>query len=152
MWQALRKARDIARDWAANHQSCYPPVIVNITDGMAGDSKQEGDLEAVAQEIADISTEDGNALLFTIHVTGLKAYPVEYPSEADELPRDPFARRLFALSSVIPDTARSALNSLLGRTVPPGARGFVFNGDAEAVLLMFRFASAPAIQAVDPDR
>jgi hypothetical protein len=152
MLQALRKARDIARDWAASHQSSYPPVIVNITDGMASDSTQEGDLEAVAQEITDISTEDGHALLFTIHVTELKAYPVEYPASEDELPRDRFARRLFALSSVIPDTALAALNSLLGRTVPPGAKGFVFNGDAEAVLLMFRFASAPAIQVVDPNR
>jgi hypothetical protein len=152
MLQALSCARDVARDWAASHQNCYPPVVVNITDGMASDSTTEGDLEAAAQEITAITTEDGHALLFTIHVTDLPSYPVEYPASPDELPRDPFARRLFALSSVIPDTARSALDTLLGRTVPLGARGLIYNGDAESILMMFRFASAPAIQIVDPNR
>jgi hypothetical protein len=150
MYPALLMARDLAEKWAANHPDCYPPVVINITDGMA-----QGDLEGAVKEITRISTNDGQALFFSVHITSLVHHLVEYPTELSELPEDPFAQRLFFMSSIIPDTAHAALDSLLGRSVPPTARGMIFNGDASSVKLMFNFASAPALQhaiTIDPDR
>ena len=152
MLQALRHAKKLAGDWAASHQDCYPPVILKLTDGIATDSKTTSDLEEEAKEIAQIRTSDGAALIFTIHITALQDYPVEYPASVDELPNDPFAKRLFGLTSAIPESATQPLDTLLGRSVPPGARGLIFNGDAESILLMFRFATAPAVLQVDPNR
>ncbi len=152
MLQAFRRGRDLAKAWVEAHPDSYPPVILNLTDGLATDSKVAGDLEEVAREIQQIKTQDGTALLFTVHITEIKAYPVEYPATEDELPNDPFARRLFSLTSCIPDAVQATLNTLLGRTVPPDARGLIFNGDAASVLLMFQFASAPAVPQVNPDR
>lgn len=152
MLQALQRARDLANAWANAHPESYPPIVLNLTDGAASDSKIAGDLEQVAHEITQIETADGHALLFTVHITSIKAYPVDYPATEDELPPDPFARRLFALTSPIPEEARLLLGSLIGRPIPPHARGLVFNGDAASLLMMFRFASAPAVPSVDPNR
>ena len=148
MCAALRRAYDMASQWAINHPNNYPPVIINLTDGMSTD----GDPLGLAQQMTQISTTDGNALLFNVHITGVKASPVLYPASEIELPNDSYARHLFSMSSVIPETSRALLESLLGTPVPPGARGMIFNGDASSIRLMFNFVSAPATQPIDPNR
>ncbi len=145
---ALRRAQDMASQWAINHPNNYPPVIINLTDGMSTD----GDPTGVAQQIEQVGTSDGSALLFNVHITNLKASPVLYPVSEADLPNDPHARQLFRMSSVIPETSRTLLESLIGRPVPQGARGMIFNGDASSIRLMFNFVSAPATQPIDPNR
>jgi hypothetical protein len=140
MLDALQLARSLAEQWASGHQSNYPPVIINITDGMA-----LGDLAKAAQDIMQTQTNDGQALVFNVHITEHPLPEVTYPLTETELPNDQYARQLFAMSSVIPETSRSLLESQLGHPVPSGARGMIFNGDAVSVRLMFNFASAPAV-------
>lgn len=142
MCMALRQARDIASEWAEQHPESYPPVIINVTDGVASD----GDPIEVAREIAAIHTNDGAALLYNVHITDINSAPVIYPAAPDALPRDPYAHLLFELSSEIPATSRQLLQSLLSRELAPGARGLIFNGDAASVRQMFVFASVPATQ------
>ncbi len=148
MCAALRQARDLADRWADSHPSNYPPVIINVTDGMATD----GDPAEVAREIYQIRTDDGHALLFNVHITDINSAPVMYPASERELPDDKYARSLFSISSVIPETSRLLLQSLLGRPVEEGARGLIFNGDAASVRQMFVFASVPATQVLDMNR
>lgn len=148
MCSALRRARDLAAQWAASHPNSYPPVIVNVTDGAGTD----GDPTRIAQEITRVSTLDGQALLFNVHITNLSDPPVAYPVSENDLPNDKYARQLFSISSVIPETSRVLLETLFGRPVPQGSRGLIFNGDANSVRLMFNFASKPATQPlVDPN-
>lgn len=148
MCAALQRARDLAQAWAASHQDSYPPVIINVTDGAATD----GDPTQVAQEITRISTSDGQALLFNVHITTLPDAPIAYPLRESELPNDKYAKLLFSISSVIPETSRALLQQLLGRDVLPGSRGMIFNGDATSVRLMFNFASKPRTQPLDPNQ
>lgn len=148
MCAALSRARDLAQSWAYSHPNNYPPVIINVTDGAATD----GDPLPLSYEIGQISTSDGQALLFNVHITNLPDAPVMYPASEAELPNDKYARLLFSISSVIPEQSRQQLESLLGRPVPPGARGLIFNGDATSVRQMFTFASVPATQPLDPNR
>jgi hypothetical protein len=136
MLRALQQARDLAQQWAYTHPDNYPPVVINVTDGMA-----EGDLLQAAQEISQVTTSDGQALLFNVHISHLPDAEVKFPWSDTELPNDPFAKLLFAMSSVIPETSRVRLESMMGRTIPTGARGMIFNGDAAAVQLMFNFAT-----------
>jgi hypothetical protein len=147
MCAALQRARDLASSWALSHPDSYPPVIINVTDGEATD----GDLTTVAREISYISTNDGQALLFNVHITHLGDQPVAYPLYETELPNDKYARLLFSTSSVIPESSRALLEALLGRSVVPGSRGMIFNGDATSVRLMFNFASKPRTQPLDPN-
>jgi hypothetical protein len=149
MRAALERAEAIAAQWADNHPTNYPPVIINLTDGVVTD----GDPMNIAQKIAGIETSDGHALLFNVHITDLNASPVLYPASESDLPNNQYARKLFAMSSVIPETSRALLESLLGgREVASDARGMIFNGDASSIRLMFNFVSAPATQPIDPNR
>lgn len=148
MCAAMRQAAELAQLWADSHPDNYPPVIINVTDGASTD----GDPTEIARDMGRISTSDGNALLFTVHITDINSAPVTYPASEGELPNDRYAKSLFAMSSPIPETSRNLLQSLLGRPVNPGARGLIFNGDAASVRQMFVFASVPASQPLNPNR
>lgn len=148
MCAALRRARDLAQQWAMAHPNNYPPVVINVTDGMAND----GDPAESAREIFEVSTTDGQALLFNVHITDINSAPIAYPASELELPNDKYALKLFGMSSLIPEASRTLLQSLLNRSVATGARGLIFNGDAASVRQMFVFASVPATQPVDPNR
>ncbi|QBD80578.1 VWA domain-containing protein [Ktedonosporobacter rubrisoli] len=148
MRSALQQARDLAQQWASAHPDNYPPVVINVTDGVASD----GDPTGPGREICEITTADGHALLFNVHITDINSAPIAYPASIAELPNDKYARMLFEMSSVIPETSRNLLQSLLGRPVMPGARGLIFNGDAASVRQMFVFASVPGTQPLDPSR
>jgi hypothetical protein len=145
---ALARAQELAQQWADEHPYNYPPVIINVTDGMSTD----GDPRPIAAEICQISTTDGQALLFNVHITNLKAPTVMYPSSEDQLPQDKYAQLLFSMSSEIPETSRALLSSLLNSSISAGARGLILNGDAASVRQMFVFASVPATQPLDPNR
>lgn len=145
MCAALHQAHDLADDWSMRNPDSYPPVIINVSDGMAND----GDPVEAAGTISGISTSDGQALLFNVHVTDINSAPVTYPAHEDELPNDRYAKKLFAMSSLIPETSRERLGSMLSRPVYPGARGLIFNGDAASVRQMFVFASVPATRPLE---
>ncbi len=147
MCAALRRAGELAAQWAMNYQNSYPPVIINVSDGAATD----GDPTKIAQQIAQVSTVDGQALLFNVHITNLSDPPVAYPLSENELPKNKYAQQMLTMSSVIPETSRALLETLLGREVPSGARGLIFNGDATSVRLMFNFASKPRTAPLDPN-
>lgn len=147
MRAALQRARDLAQQWVMSHQDSYPPVIINVTDGAGTD----GDPTGIAQEITQISTTDGQALLFNVHITNLPDQPTAYPLRESDLPNDKYAKQLFSISSVIPESSRALLQLLIGRDVLPGARGMIFNGDATSVRLMFNFASKPRTAPLDPN-
>jgi len=144
MCAALRQAHDLALQWAMMHPDSYPPVIINVSDGMAND----GEPAEAARQLSDVSTNDGQALLFNVHITDINSAPISYPASENELP-DRYAKKLFAMSSLIPETSRSLLQSLLARPVFPGARGLIFNGDAASVRQMFVFASVPATKPLE---
>ena len=148
MCAALRRARDLAQQWAMLHPDNYPPVVINVSDGMAND----GDPEEPARGLCEVNTIDGHALLFNVHITDINSAPIAYPASELELPNDRYAQKLFGMSSIIPETSRTLLESLLNRPVPPGARGLIFNGDAASVRQMFVFASVPATKPMDLNR
>ncbi len=145
MCAALREAHTLALQWATQHPDSYPPVVINVSDGMAND----GDPLEPARLFTNVSTNDGQALLFNVHITDINRAPVAYPSDESELPSDRYAQKLFAMSSLIPDSSRLLLQSLLGRPVFPGSRGLIFNGDAASVRQMFVFASVPATKPLE---
>lgn len=147
MLAALRRAKELAGQWVRNHPSNYPPVVINVSDGMG-----DGDPTALARELSQVSTSDGQTLLFNVHITDLKASPVTYPASETELPNDKYAQQLFSITSLIPESSRISLSSLQNKPIQPGARGLIFNGDAVSIRQMFTFASIPATMPLDPNR
>ena len=128
MCEALRAAVSAIQDWTAQNPDSYPPIVINITDGMATD----GDPESLAQDVMNTATNDGNSLLYNVHLSDVSAAPVQYPVEEDQLP-DEYARLLFRMSSLLPSAAREQAKSL-DLEVSEDARGFVFNADMVALV------------------
>jgi hypothetical protein len=128
MCEALRKARDYLQVFLGVQPSCYPPLVINITDGKPTD----GDPREAARELRALTSQDGNVLLFNAHLSDKQARPVEFPQDEAALPDD-FARLLFRMSSELPPKLLEAAKSA-GFAAGPKSRGFVFNADLVAVI------------------
>lgn len=128
MCEALKTAKQYLEVFLGRFNNCYPPLVVNITDGMASD----GDPRADAQALRELASSDGNVLLFNAHISATQALAIEFPSSEVHLP-DNFAKLLFRMSSPLPprlfESARADKFP-----VQPEARGFVFNADLVSVV------------------
>jgi hypothetical protein len=128
MTGAFDRACMILAGFIAEHPMCFPPLVINLTDGEATD----GNPEVPATRLRNLASDDGNVLLFNVHLSSRSQAPLEYPDDEAGLPDDA-ARRLFSLSSCLPvpmwTPARQA-----GIHVTAGTRGFVFNADLASVI------------------
>jgi len=120
MCEALTLTKKLLQPWVAEHSACFPPIVINITDGEATD----GDPSGPADEVRAIAGADGNALLFNVHLSSQRAPPIIFPDN-DALP-DQFAKSLFHISSPLPPHITAAAKQD-GIPVSDGSRGFVFN-------------------------
>lgn len=124
MCKALELAYDWVRDWVASHNDAFPPMIFNITDGGATDA----DPEDAAKRIMALSTSDGNVLMFNCHISGTSESEILFPESEEELPADELARKLFRMSSLLPQRVIE-LAQKENLSVEQNSRGFAFNAD-----------------------
>jgi hypothetical protein len=128
MCKALTDATQAITEFITKYPKCFPPLVINISDGKATD----GNPELVAYPLRNLATADGNVLLLNAHVSASAGQAIEYPSQESQLP-DPDARLLFRISSVLPPKLREAAKNE-GFRVDDQSRGFVFNADLVSVL------------------
>ncbi len=138
MCQALTHAKNIIENWVRQHPDCYPPIIVNITDGEATD----GDPTEVASVVRNLHTSDGEVLLLNVHLSSQRTTAIEFPDSDARLPDD-FARRLFAMSSLLTPGMRTAAQQE-GIKTSEGTRGFVFNADMVSVIKFLNIGTRPS--------
>ncbi len=137
MCQALTQAQDVLHEYLQEHPDCFPPIVINITDGEATD----GNPLNVAKVVGDLKSSDGNVLVFNLHISEQEHGGVQYPENQENLPDD-YARQLFEMSSVLPDYMRSfALQE--GLPVRPGSRGFVMNADMVSLINFLDIGTRP---------
>ena len=128
MCEALRLAQKYLEVFLGRYPGCYPPLVINITDGVSTD----GDPLPLAQGLQKLASSDGNVLVFNAHISAMQALPIEFPAVEGILP-DNFAKLLFRMSSPLPPRLyESAVNEKY--PLQPGARGFVFNADLVSVI------------------
>jgi len=166
MCKALATAARFAAEWAKQHGDSFPPIVFNITDGQAKDATADGVpandvpldpavLERAARLVTDIRTDDGNALLFNVHLSSMgNGECVMFPTREPFLIGDPFAGVLFRISSPIPESmiaeARKHSQRINGAfpdvdldAIRPGSRGFVFNSDGSVLAAFLRIGTNP---------
>ena len=99
---ALKKAKQLAEQWISEHDSkCYPPTIINITDGEFNNSTHDERVQ-LANEIKSLYTTDGNVLMFNVHISPRGTESVSFPVNKEELNGNRYAGELFELSSLLP--------------------------------------------------
>lgn len=138
MCQAFGQAKSILESWLNQHPNCFSPIVINITDGEATD----GNPASAAEEIKRLKCNDGEVLVFNLHVSSQKGSSIEFPNTDAALP-DQFAKQLFSMSSPLTvyqqDIARQS-----GLAVAEGSRGFVFNADMVAVIKFLDIGTRPS--------
>jgi hypothetical protein len=140
MCQALDLAAQSVRSWIDLHPGSFPPVVVNITDGEATD----GDPIRYATQLKSFATDDGEVLLFNIHLSASEDAPAVFPSAIEEVPAADYARHLFQMSSVLPFAMRAAAEQEGYRT-DLDTRGFVFNADPVSLVRFLEIGTRPAV-------
>jgi hypothetical protein len=112
-----------------------------VTDGQSTD----GAPEEMADGLRTISTRDGQALLFNLHVNTAAGLEIVFPTAEADL-GDEYSRMLFRMSSPLPaHLAKFAGDK--GYTIADGSRGFIFNGDPQCVVDFFEIGTRPRLVA-----
>lgn len=139
-WTHVHKAFDRAKrllsEWMEKHQEkdCYPPTIINITDGWFNGSTTEHVLQQ-ANELKSMFTNDGNVILFNIHITDNESVNgVACPIEKDELDGDEYAELLFDMSSLLPERYNADISRCLNDTRDGRHKAMGINADATTLI------------------
>ena len=125
---AIQLAREVVADFISTYPGCFPPIVVNLTDGKPTDANP---LDA-AVELKGLKSTDGNVLMLNAHLSSSPAPPVCFPGDEAAL-ADKYAKLLFRMSSILPPKLMSAARDE-GYAIVGPARGFVFNADLVAVI------------------
>ncbi len=138
MCQAMHHAHKLLSAWLTDHPDCFPPIVINITDGESTD----GNPSSVAQDITSLKSSDGDVLLFNVHLSSHRGTAIEFPDSEAALP-DQYAKLLFQMSSVLPNSIKETA-SQEGFRVSAGSRGFVFNADMVALINFLDIGTRPS--------
>ncbi len=128
MCATLQRASLLLAGFLADHPDCFPPVVINITDGKPTD----GNPEHHAARLRQLSSTDGHVLLFNLHLSEKSGERIEFPDGEAALP-DAYAKLLFRMSSPLPEALHGAAREA-DLPVTAGTRGFVFNADLDSVI------------------
>ncbi|MFO0807553.1 MAG: vWA domain-containing protein [Gemmataceae bacterium] len=138
MCQALGQAAHVLQTWLAQHPNCFPPVVINITDG----ESQDGDPTNAADGIKAMSSSDGQVLLFNLHLSSQRQPAIEFPNSEVQLP-DQYAQLLFRMSSPLTPFMISVARQE-GYSLQEGAKGFAFNADLVATIKFLDVGTRPS--------
>ncbi|CAK0756219.1 hypothetical protein CCP2SC5_210025 [Azospirillaceae bacterium] len=143
---AFRLAVTTLEEWIYHHPTSFPPVVINITDGMANDVGSEQELLTTARRVTNLKTGDGNVLLINCHIAGGNEAPVLFPWNVMQLPKDPYAKLLFEMSSELSDRHRAVICEIFDRDLEktPTIRGMAFNADAVALVKLLDIGTRQA--------
>lgn len=125
---ALTRAQSVVSGWLNEHPACFPPVVLNLTDGEAND----GDPTAPAEALRQLASADGPILVFNLHVSSDSSQPISFPDSDAALPNQ-YAQLLFNMSSTLPEHMRTYAQQQ-GIAVSEATRGFVFNADITSIV------------------
>lgn len=141
MRAALAKTMETIAGWCEAHGGSYPPTILHVTDGQSTD----GVPEEIADGLRKVSTKDGPALLFNLHVTKAGGAETVFPTSDAKL-GDEYSRMLFRMSSPLPEHLAKFAGDK-GYEIAEGSRGFIFNGDPQCIVDFFEIGTRPKMVA-----
>jgi hypothetical protein len=137
----LTRAVEVIAEWCDAHPDSYPPTILHVTDGESTD----GDPQDIADALRKLHTDDGEALLFNLHVSTQGAQEIVFAQDDSGLVDD-YSKMLFRMSSPLP-AHLAKLAGDKGYAMSNGSRGFIFNGDPKLIVDFFEIGTRPRLIA-----
>ena len=141
MQKALSTAVDAVTEWASRHTTSYPPIVIHVTDGESND----GDPSGPARDLMNVTTDDGNVLVFNVHFSQSSIQPTKFPNNSELLTNE-YARMLYNMSSPLPESSLRVAADM-GMQVSQNSRGFVLNADVEALVQFLDIGTRGATSA-----
>lgn len=113
--KAFKKAGELLESWLEKHQGkdCYPPTVINITDGEFNGATEEHIRQCV-NNIKSMFTNDGNVQVFNIHIVPNRADAVAFPVSKAEMNGNEYGELLADLSSLLPQIYNKEISKLRG--------------------------------------
>lgn len=115
--KAFAMVKDLLDKWMMDHheKDCYPPTIINITDGAFNGIANPREVNTqLANELKALFTNDGNVLLWNIHVTPDNQEQILLPISKTELNEDKYSEWLYDMSSLLPSRYNQPIGDLRG--------------------------------------
>lgn len=139
MCQALSMCKSVVQNFVSQHPNCFPPVVIHITDGESTD----GDPSQTMRELTGVASNDGNVLLFNVHISSNPhAQSTAFPDSSAQLP-DQYSQMLFNGASTLTSFMRS-IASEHGFNLSDGAKCFVLNADLVLVIQALDIGTRPS--------
>lgn len=115
MDKALKRAEGLLVNWMHEHhdKDCYPPTIINITDGEYNGVTDEEMLQ-LSNQLKSMFTNDGNVLFFNIHIVPGHAEAVAFPATMAELNNNGYGEKLYNMSSLLPLNYNEQIRNIFG--------------------------------------
>ncbi len=132
MCNAMSEAKRILNSWLSDpdHKDCFPPVLIHITDGESTD----GDPTSIMNEIKNLSSTDGNVVLFNLHLSSNpEDKKIEYPTSSEDLPNQ-YAQMLFETADFLTPNMLKFSSEEYGLSLSDNAKAYVLNGEAEEII------------------
>ncbi len=149
MGNAFKKVHTLLNDWILtdDHANSYPPVVINITDGVPTDCKDLELIEA-ANKVQALNTKDGHVLVLNCHISS-EGQPLLFPLKSEELPDSKYASVLYEMSSVMPEVfGRDISNIRNDADVLPGYRGMGYNASMDALFNLIDIGTSGSTQHI----
>ena len=115
--KAFTMAKKLLDKWMKEHhdKDCYPPTIINITDGAFNGIVNPREVNTqLANELKALYTNDGNVLLWNIHITPDSKEQLVFPICKTELNNNEKSEWLFDMSSLLPSRYNVPIGDLRG--------------------------------------
>jgi hypothetical protein len=138
MCKAFRTLYGQLDEWISRHPTAFPPVVMHFTDGASTD----GDPGEAAAAVRSLASDDGNVVLFNVHVSRAggqdRVFPTSTAGIGDEL-----AGLLFNMSSTLPEPFVAAAKRYKYE-VTTSTRAFAYNAAAHHVGDFLNIGTQPA--------
>lgn len=143
MDKALRRAEGLLESWMKEHhdKDCYPPTIINITDGEYNGVTDDEMLQ-LANQLKSMFTNDGNVLFFNIHIIPGHSESVVFPATVGELNNNGYGEKLFNMSSLLPLNYNEQIRGIFGdRQTDIRYRAMGVNAGMERLVKMMKIGT-----------
>ena len=132
---AFDRAKTLLDKWMTEHheKDCYPPTIINITDGQFNHAKRDQIVQQ-ANELKAMFTNDGNVLLWNIHITPDNLEQVLLPIGKQELKGNLYSELLFDMSSLLPTRYNQAISDIRGDSMDARHIAMATNTDMSTLI------------------
>ena len=143
MDKALRRAEGLLDNRMKEHhdKDCYPPTIINITDGEYNGVTDDEMLQ-FANQLKSMFTNDGNVLFFNIHIVPGHSESVVFPATVGELNNNGYGEKLFNMSSLLPLNYNEQIRGIFGdRQTDIRYRAMGVNAGMERLVKMMKIGT-----------